>query len=165
MALRLHRCVPWAGSGHYRASKLKLALASRPCSAAGREAPANLDRQGQASRCADRGTRSLSCPSRALAGELERAMGIEPTAQAWEAWVLPLYDARLVSILLRFCRQGQPNPTGEPPRPPARRGFNLGTRRVPYPFGQKFSLDRIFRRGVRTRSIVLGGVATSPADV
>jgi hypothetical protein len=25
---------------------------------------------------------------------LERAMGIEPTAQAWEAWVLPLYDAR-----------------------------------------------------------------------
>src|ERR1700722_2550102 len=26
---------------------------------------------------------------------VERAMGIEPTAQAWEAWVLPLYDARL----------------------------------------------------------------------
>lgn len=26
--------------------------------------------------------------------EMERAMGIEPTAQAWEAWVLPLYDAR-----------------------------------------------------------------------
>src|ERR1700691_3418653 len=25
---------------------------------------------------------------------MERAMGIEPTAQAWEAWVLPLYDAR-----------------------------------------------------------------------
>jgi hypothetical protein len=24
-------------------------------------------------------------------------MGIEPTAQAWEAWVLPLYDARAVS--------------------------------------------------------------------
>ena len=22
-------------------------------------------------------------------------MGIEPTAQAWEAWVLPLYDARV----------------------------------------------------------------------
>ncbi len=22
-------------------------------------------------------------------------MGIEPTAQAWEAWVLPLYDARI----------------------------------------------------------------------
>ena len=26
---------------------------------------------------------------------LERAMGIEPTALAWEARVLPLYDARL----------------------------------------------------------------------
>ncbi len=25
---------------------------------------------------------------------LERAMGIEPTALAWEARVLPLYDAR-----------------------------------------------------------------------
>jgi hypothetical protein len=30
-------------------------------------------------------------------GGMERAMGIEPTAQAWEAWVLPLYDARAVT--------------------------------------------------------------------
>ena len=29
-----------------------------------------------------------------IGGTVERAMGIEPTAQAWEAWVLPLYDAR-----------------------------------------------------------------------
>jgi hypothetical protein len=27
-------------------------------------------------------------------------MGIEPTAQAWEAWVLPLYDARATPILV-----------------------------------------------------------------
>ena len=26
-------------------------------------------------------------------------MGIEPTAQAWEAWVLPLYDARRIWII------------------------------------------------------------------
>ena len=34
-------------------------------------------------------------------------MGIEPTAQAWEAWVLPLYDARLREILvaLRLHKQ------------------------------------------------------------
>jgi hypothetical protein len=32
----------------------------------------------------------------ALEGFLERAMGIEPTALAWEARVLPLYDARIV---------------------------------------------------------------------
>ena len=25
---------------------------------------------------------------------MERATGIEPVAQAWKAWVLPLYDAR-----------------------------------------------------------------------
>ena len=31
---------------------------------------------------------------------VERAMGIEPTAQAWEAWVLPLYDARDRLILV-----------------------------------------------------------------
>jgi hypothetical protein len=31
---------------------------------------------------------------------VERAMGIEPTAQAWEAWVLPLYDARLRQPIL-----------------------------------------------------------------
>ena len=26
--------------------------------------------------------------------KLERAMGIEPTSEAWEASILPLYDAR-----------------------------------------------------------------------
>ena len=32
-------------------------------------------------------------------GSMERAMGIEPTSEAWEASILPLYDAR--SRLLR----------------------------------------------------------------
>src|ERR1700733_13819302 len=36
---------------------------------------------------------------------VERAMGIEPTAQAWEAWVLPLYDARAGSIITRSPRR------------------------------------------------------------
>jgi hypothetical protein len=40
---------------------------------------------------------------------LERAMGIEPTAQAWEAWVLPLYDARLHAILVGFAQRWQTN--------------------------------------------------------
>ena len=30
-------------------------------------------------------------------GFMERAMGIEPTSEAWEASILPLYDARLRS--------------------------------------------------------------------
>jgi hypothetical protein len=30
---------------------------------------------------------------------LERAMGIEPTSEAWEASILPLYDARSVATL------------------------------------------------------------------
>jgi hypothetical protein len=30
---------------------------------------------------------------------LERAMGIEPTSEAWEASILPLYDARSVAIV------------------------------------------------------------------
>jgi hypothetical protein len=49
---------------------------------------------------------------------VERAMGIEPTAQAWEAWVLPLYDARRPRIIaelargpvkrsLKFCHKGK----------------------------------------------------------
>ena len=34
-------------------------------------------------------------------------MGIEPTAQAWEAWVLPLYDARVpwILVVLHATRQ------------------------------------------------------------
>src|ERR1700679_289086 len=35
-----------------------------------------------------------------IGGRVERAMGIEPTAQAWEAWVLPLYDARSRRLIL-----------------------------------------------------------------
>ncbi len=35
-------------------------------------------------------------------------MGIEPTAQAWEAWVLPLYDARSERILARSLILRQP---------------------------------------------------------
>ncbi len=34
-------------------------------------------------------------------------MGIEPTAQAWEAWVLPLYDARDSAILVALRRINQ----------------------------------------------------------
>ena len=30
-------------------------------------------------------------------------MGIEPTAQAWEAWVLPLYDARAGADSNKIC--------------------------------------------------------------
>ena len=35
-------------------------------------------------------------------------MGIEPTAQAWEAWVLPLYDAREGRHSMRYCSWVQP---------------------------------------------------------
>ena len=34
-------------------------------------------------------------------------MGIEPTAQAWEAWVLPLYDARFRAILVGLREPGK----------------------------------------------------------
>ena len=34
-------------------------------------------------------------------------MGIEPTAQAWEAWVLPLYDARVHVILVALRPDNQ----------------------------------------------------------
>jgi hypothetical protein len=34
-------------------------------------------------------------------------MGIEPTAQAWEAWVLPLYDARDRLILVVLPKLSQ----------------------------------------------------------
>ncbi len=34
-------------------------------------------------------------------------MGIEPTAQAWEAWVLPLYDARLTEEFNWVAPSGQ----------------------------------------------------------
>ena len=35
---------------------------------------------------------------------MERAMGIEPTSEAWEASILPLYDARSGLILLQLGR-------------------------------------------------------------
>jgi hypothetical protein len=44
-------------------------------------------------------------------------MGIEPTAQAWEAWVLPLYDARAGWILCARARSAQINRRGRGPAP------------------------------------------------
>jgi hypothetical protein len=49
--------------------------------------------------------------------EVERAMGIEPTAQAWEAWVLPLYDARASWILCASPRSAQILRPGRRPAP------------------------------------------------
>jgi hypothetical protein len=41
-------------------------------------------------------------------GFMERAMGIEPTSEAWEASILPLYDARSKLILLQLgCNQSR----------------------------------------------------------
>ena len=52
-------------------------------------------------------------------------MGIEPTAQAWEAWVLPLYDARRGVIIAEvsairlkgayrgFCGRSPSKPTAK----------------------------------------------------
>ena len=37
---------------------------------------------------------------------MERAMGIEPTSLAWEARVIPLYDARVVCLLTALDSQG-----------------------------------------------------------
>ena len=34
-------------------------------------------------------------------GFMERAMGIEPTSEAWEASILPLYDARSIPKLAK----------------------------------------------------------------
>ena len=40
---------------------------------------------------------------------MERAMGIEPTSEAWEASILPLYDARSgLLILAAFGAAEQP---------------------------------------------------------
>src|SRR5271163_3529939 len=42
-------------------------------------------------------------------------MGIEPTAQAWEAWVLPLYDARVGVFLFASPPSAQiARPGGRP---------------------------------------------------
>ena len=60
---------------------------------------------------------------------LERAMGIEPTALAWEARVLPLYDARILQtgivtavakVTTRFCAAIVINPASNNHLPIAR---------------------------------------------
>jgi hypothetical protein len=67
-----------------------------------------MDTSGE--QCLDPDHISVDVPRLA---EVERAMGIEPTAQAWEAWVLPLYDARAAPIVFA-------SPTPVQIRPPAR---------------------------------------------
>src|SRR5208337_3331925 len=82
--------------------------------------------------CRNRTCEPLACEASALTAELkalkllERAMGIEPTSVAWEATILPLYDAR--SNIRRFplrqviplvvhhvaCRQRVPGALDQP---------------------------------------------------
>jgi hypothetical protein len=52
----------------------------------------------------ERSVKDLSGPYK---HELERAMGIEPTSEAWEASILPLYDARscLLFDYTQFARR------------------------------------------------------------
>jgi hypothetical protein len=38
---------------------------------------------------------------------MERAMGIEPTSEAWEASILPLYDARSILTLAEPVASGK----------------------------------------------------------
>ena len=53
-------------------------------------------------------------------GWMERAMGIEPTSEAWEASILPLYDARsfltfrlYINCAERTCSQPFRMPSGQ----------------------------------------------------
>jgi len=39
-------------------------------------------------------------------GIMERAMGIEPTSEAWEASILPLYDARSFLTFRLYINRG-----------------------------------------------------------
>jgi hypothetical protein len=43
---------------------------------------------------------------------MERAMGIEPTSEAWEASILPLYDARsgLLLAIIHNCNNPRKDP-------------------------------------------------------
>jgi hypothetical protein len=51
------------------------------------------------------------CPGR-TSNFMERAMGIEPTSEAWEASILPLYDARSASNLPDYTRLRGADNTG-----------------------------------------------------
>ncbi len=41
-----------------------------------------------------------------LQSKSKRPTGVEPASQAWEAWVMPLYDGRDISASLRDVRCG-----------------------------------------------------------
>lgn len=50
---------------------------------------------GFASRCVFQSTKK---PRNSEACQLERAKGVEPSSSAWEAEVMPLYDARVIKF-------------------------------------------------------------------
>jgi hypothetical protein len=62
-------------------------------------------------------------------------MGIEPTAQAWEAWVLPLYDARL-STKSKPVGPGSPVKLAETATGP-KSGKRVFTTRLPAAFASE----------------------------
>src|SRR5690349_24126763 len=81
---------------------------------------------------------------------MERAMGIEPTSEAWEASILPLYDAR--SLLLIIQKDGLLG-KAECTQPPANALQSVRTR--------PRSVARVLRTSDSTRIIPIKG--TRPA--
>ena len=76
-------------------------------------------------------------------------MGIEPTAQAWEAWVLPLYDARFSGSLSWFTAIANP---GDLQRLPVRFALRLRSpltspaRSLTYWVAARFASTRVTNR-------------------
>src|ERR1700678_2548820 len=88
-------------------------------------------------------------------------MGIEPTAQAWEAWVLPLYDARAGGILCARQRSPQINRPGRRPAPGGR-PFSEPHRAVRRHSPDADQLTRAMTKGFRP--VVTVGVLRGVSD-
>src|ERR1700730_12553336 len=103
--------------------------------------------------------------------KVERAMGIEPTAQAWEAWVLPLYDARCGVDSSRLS-EDQATTTiedAERQKPWGRRGPRIPiptdsgvTSRV-RPNGTPFSIEKCSRK-INIRGAINPWLRSPPAN-
>jgi hypothetical protein len=60
----------------------------------------NLEKETTKKKKGKNERKGLTLTGLLMEGVMERAMGIEPTSEAWEASILPLYDARPFSSSL-----------------------------------------------------------------
>ena len=91
-------------------------------------------------------------------------MGIEPTSEAWEASILPLYDARSLHLLLDYIRLSDSAYSARAPCFPAAASASTKSKYLTYTITANCSRCSFLPREALTQTRDNGDLVSDPSD-